>query len=164
MQKPTSISSAFAGLVFAARLASGAPPPPPAPPDPVVEKLPNGELNVSAKGARLVDVLRRVADAAEFDVDINDAVERPPVWATIRAATAEEAVRQILRRRSYALAFSPDGDLERVTVLSPADPQADAKRRLAERREAQRLRAEQQRLEQQRLQAGAVHVRRLNAR
>jgi hypothetical protein len=162
MVKPTLTSSALAGVLLAARLASAAPPNAAAPPDPVVERLPSGELNVSAKGARLVDVLHGVATAAQFDVEMNDDVERPPVWATIRAASPEEAVRQLLRRRSYSLAFGRDGDLERVVVLSPADPQAAAKRRLAQRREAQRARL--QKLNQQRLEARAVRSGRVGAR
>ncbi|HZR80002.1 MAG TPA: hypothetical protein VFD92_02810 [Candidatus Binatia bacterium] len=125
----------FSAVVLLAAVAAAAPAPPapapapasaspPATPDQTrpfrVDVPAPGELDVSAKGARLADVLTAMGERADFDVVMNRTVERPPVDATIEGASTEAAVRRVLRSRNYALVYR-GGRLSRVIVLTPPD-------------------------------------------
>jgi hypothetical protein len=166
MSRQSSRRMAIAGLAIA--LLAGVPPTLAQAESFSVESAAPGDWNVSAKGASVVDLLTELGEQAGFEVEIDPTIERPPVWATIHAASVEDAVRRILRRRSYALRFDGDGRLSRVLVLKPADPTAAEKRRLAQQVNAASQRRQARLLEYQRrqnargLEAQATAGRRLS--
>lgn len=110
------ISVAFALLASARTAAETSPPETP------VVKLEPGGLSVQARDAPLEDVLEAIAARASIDVVIQRGIERPPVNVNIRRATLEEALRRILRRRSYAVLYrrtKTGSEITQVQVLRP---------------------------------------------
>jgi len=89
----------------------------------LVESLAKGEIRLEARGVRLADALEAIASkGGYFDVEIDDAIERPLVNVNLPASPVEEVVRQVLHGRNYALFFDSEGTLTRVIVLPPSSP------------------------------------------
>ncbi|MEW6271933.1 MAG: STN domain-containing protein, partial [Thermodesulfobacteriota bacterium] len=83
----------------------------------------DGGLRVAADEARLEDVLDALAEEEGFDVVMQLGIERRPVNVDLRDVTLEEALRRVLRRRNYAIAYEETDDglaVSRVHVLLPA--------------------------------------------
>jgi hypothetical protein len=87
-----------------------------------VESNAAGEIELQARQARVVDVLRAVAAEGDFDVLIQDGIIRPPVNASLRMKSIDDVLRAVLRGRNHALVYDRDAELSRVIVLTPSTP------------------------------------------
>ena len=82
-----------------------------------------GNIGVEARGATLAQVLQEVANQADFELVMDDAIARPPVDVTVSPAPVEYVVREILHGRNYALVYDADRrSLSQVIVLDPSTP------------------------------------------
>jgi regulator of protease activity HflC (stomatin/prohibitin superfamily) len=131
-----------------------------------VSRGPDG-YSITATGAPVEDVLDALAKYESFTVTMQPGVDRPPVDAYVRDATLEEALRRVLRKRNYAIAYRETSDglvVDRVDLLLPRTPdeaqQAEqdprqaraeaAMRAAAQRNEERRRQQAEQRFEQMR--------------
>jgi hypothetical protein len=121
-----SATRSWLGVVLAVALVGAA-----APADAAALKVERRQagLRVVADDVPLEEVLDALAASEDFDVVMQPGVERPPVDVDLRDVSLEQALRRILRRRSYAISYQEtEGGLavSRVQVLLPGDTAVDA--------------------------------------